>query len=256
MLLIIRALSYLYPQIRSVHISSKHNTTTVAYHYNDTGYSKMDNPGRLVITIIDEGHMQKSFSLSPQTGVTELLNHYRNFLCPICTNPNSLQFWHETTKASGPSRSLRSCSRHVASALAEPTKIEPNTPAGTLSIRDGDIIDVSIPQQVTRGACPLPPAQTLPNIHYLGHAVRSMGSSTIRPVDFVPNLPNRVKLRFEDCLGASLTLQLKRDTKFLKVLEAWAKHTRREVRVLRLLHDGDRVDGGLSIRDYEVSHPE
>ena len=135
----------------------------------------------------------------------------------------------------------------------------------------GDIIDVRITEQVTRGACPIPVEQTLPNIHYLSEKVpatrrggRTASTTPAAPSTYDPNslfIPpyqaagalvrvsqavqtttnDRITLTIRDQADASLTLRIKKTTPFKKVLDAYAKQAKRDPKTCRLYLDGQRL---------------
>ncbi|KAK3712849.1 Small ubiquitin-related modifier 1 [Vermiconidia calcicola] len=100
-------------------------------------------PPAIVVNIVDEGYYKKFFRFSTTADLKKPLNAYRSHICTQCSDVNMLEFWFETTKVSD---------NHTAKALG---------------MQDGDVIDVRISQPCTRGACPIPVEQTLPNIHYI-----------------------------------------------------------------------------------------
>ena len=145
-----------------------------------------------------------------------------------------------------------------------------DTPA-SLGMETGDIIDVRITEQVTRGACPVPPEQTLPNIHYLTaepptprRARHAASANPAAPSTYDPNslfIPpyqpegalvrvsqavqtttnDRITLTIRDQADASLTLRIKKTTPFKKVLDAYAKQAKRNPKTCRLYLDGQRL---------------
>src|ERR1700712_4937420 len=145
-------------------------------------------PGQITVTIQDEGYFKKSYSLRVTTGISELLRVYRANLCVECSNPEMLEFWYEATKVCCPYVILPPTERSQ-SKLEGDEEVTPKM----LEVQDGDIIDVRVTEQCTRGACPIPAAQTLPNIHYLVDAGVA-AEAGIQELDAVPEGPKRIKI--------------------------------------------------------------
>ena len=57
----------------------------------------------LTLQIVDEGYYRKFFALSPTTNLKKLLDAYRGHLCPLCSQPDLLDFWYDTTQVSSAS---------------------------------------------------------------------------------------------------------------------------------------------------------
>lgn len=128
------------------------------------------------------------------------------------------------------------------------SKIQDGHTAQSLNMTNGDIIDVRISTPCTRGACPIPPEQTLPNIHYLASAPRSLHpsaglsrSGAVKESQPVPENTERITITIKDQANASLTLRIKKNTPFRKILEAYAKQVQRPAFQCRLFLDGLRL---------------
>jgi small ubiquitin-related modifier len=110
---------------------------------------------------------------------------------------------------------------------------------------NGDIIDVRISMPCTRGACPIPPEQTLPNIHYLASTPRSLAgparAAGVQETQPVPENNDKITIMIKDQVNASLTLRVKKNTPFRKILEAYAKKAERPSVQCRLYLDGQRL---------------
>ncbi|KAK4544400.1 hypothetical protein LTR36_004291 [Oleoguttula mirabilis] len=171
---------------------------------------------RITVTLSDEGYFKKIVALKPNTNVKKLLDFYRAHLCTRCTNPELLDYWYETTR-----------------------QLENQTPK-ILGMRDGDIIDVRVKEHCTRGACPVPPQQTLPNIHYFVDADVPMDSS-LQARSEAPEGPDRITFSIRDMNGTQITLRMRRDTKMVQALQAFAHHVQKEVKDCRLCIDGKRI---------------
>lgn len=124
-----------------------------------------------------------------------------------------------------------------------------NQTAKILGMQDGDIIDVRIKEQCTRGACPIPAGQTLPNIHYLAHAPAptpaSQNDAAVREQDDEagPEAPDRILIHVKDVNNPSITLRMKKSTRMILAMQAFAHHIKREVKDCRFLCQGDRLNG-------------
>ena len=113
----------------------------------------------------------------------------------------------------------------------------------------GDIIDVRISVPVTRGACPIPTEQTLPNIHYLANDTQTPSNPTNIPTRFnavQPSKPvstntERITITIKDQVSASLTLRVKKNTPFRKILDAYARQAERQAWQCRMYLDGLRL---------------
>lgn len=174
-------------------------------------------PNTVTVTVVDEGYFKKVFRFSPTTNLKKLLDTYRAHICGTCSNANLLDFWYETTKVS---------EGHNANALGMQT---------------GDIIDVRVAEQCTRGACPLPPSQTLPNIHYLYQAP-NQESGPIQEQQEQPEEPKRITMTIKDQNGFEMVLRTKVDTLFRKIKNAYGAQADREAWLCRLFVDGQRLN--------------
>ena len=106
----------------------------------------------------------------------------------------------------------------------------------------GDIIDVRIAEHCTRGACPLPPSQTLSNIHYLVNPPAQV-CGPIQEQQEQPEAPNRITMTIKDQNGSEMLMRTKVDTPFQKIFDAFAKYVRRDTLRCRFHLDGQRLNG-------------
>lgn len=109
-------------------------------------------------------------------------------------------------------------------------------------MQNGDIIDVRIKEHCTRGACPVPPAQTLPNIHYLANATVT-AETAIQESQQAPNGPHRITFTIRDVNGTQITLRMKKNTRMIQAMQAFAHHVQKEIKDCRFLLDGQVVNG-------------
>lgn len=131
--------------------------------------------------------------------------------------------------------------------LRKVAQIEPHHTPGGMSMEDGDIIDVRTPQQHTRGACPLPPQQTLPNIHYLAQPTSAEAEAPDAEVQTTSELataPKRVKVNIEDTGGMKMEVTMKVNTKFKELIRTYAGKKEVDPKCIRFFFDGERVNEG------------
>lgn len=143
--------------------------------------------------------------------------------------------------------------------MTDPPQLEDTHTAEALGLTDGDIIDVRVPSQHTRGACPVPQQQTLPNIHYVvkseaggaddgGEDVTALapvnaGFQQNGPTGAHPTVPakQRLNLKIRDQADTSMEVTMKLDSHLGKAIEKFAAMVGKEVRMCRFLHDGRSV---------------
>ncbi|KAK5118255.1 hypothetical protein LTR85_008235 [Meristemomyces frigidus] len=183
-------------------------------------------PGRITITVLDQGYFKKSFHFKLNTNVKKVLDRYLAYLCPECTKPELVEFWYETTKLE-------------------------NQTAKILGMQDGDIIDVRIREQCTRGACPVPPGQTLPNIHYVAEAAPT-GEQAIQESQQAPEGPERLTFSVRDVNSTTMTLRMRKDTRMMQAMQAFAHHVQKEVKECRFLVGGRRLSGTETLETLEM----
>jgi hypothetical protein len=120
----------------------------------------------------------------------------------------------------------------------------------SLSMTTGDIIDVRISVPVTRGACPIPAEQTLPNIHYLADTNTANTPNpnnipsrfnAVQPSKPVSTNTERITITIKDQVSAGLTLRVKKNTPFRKILDAYARQAERQAWQCRMYLDGSRL---------------
>lgn len=111
-------------------------------------------------------------------------------------------------------------------------------------MQSGDIIDVQIAQQCTRGACPIPSQQTSPNIHYLTDAPsRPTGQGQIQEEEQQPEAPTRITLKVRDVNNVEMVFRTKIDTKLIQAMRTFATKVSKEVKECRFYVDGERLTG-------------
>lgn len=120
-------------------------------------------------------------------------------------------------------------------------------------MQDGDIIDVRIPQPCTRGACPIPAEQTLPNIHYLATApttaptLASASASTPAAQEAVeeqqegPAAPSRLSMRVREPNGTEMVVTVRKTIRMNNVMQAFAAQIRKQVKDCRFTLEGQRI---------------
>lgn len=117
---------------------------------------------------------------------------------------------------------------------------------------NGDVIDVRISQQHTRGACPVSPEQALPNIHYAvgenpevpASGPISVNKTQIQSQDVEESrstIPERFKVTVKDQKDFRLEFTLKPGSRFGPVIEEFCRRTGRSEQLCRFLHCGIRV---------------
>ena len=111
-----------------------------------------------------------------------------------------------------------------------------------LGVASGDIIDVRVIQQCTRGACPIIDGQTVPNIHYVRNA-SPPHANEIQEVEQPPEPPSRIALKLIDPRDHEMAFTIKVDSKMIHVLQAFATSVGKTVKDIRVMVDGDRVNG-------------
>ena len=130
----------------------------------------------------------------------------------------------------------------------------------SLNIEDGDIIDVRVSQRHTNGACPLPPQQTLPNIHYLAPVKPEPGTpdadDDVRAVQQQQReAPRRVKIVIQDLNGFTLESTLKVGTPFEGMMKEYARRKQLAVEDCKFVFDGVRVLTTQTPQEVGVSRP-
>lgn len=120
-------------------------------------------------------------------------------------------------------------------------------------MQDGDVIDVRITEHCTRGACPLPAGQTLPNVHYLSDTVvqrrkqEQQAQGIVEVQDAVeeqqagPEAPERITPTLRDHNNVEMLLHVKPHTRLRKIMKAFANHTGRDISELRFMRDSDKL---------------
>ncbi|KAK3721051.1 hypothetical protein LTR37_003341 [Vermiconidia calcicola] len=182
-------------------------------------------PPPIVVNIVDEGYYKKFFRFSPTTNLKKPLDAYRKHVCTQCSDISLLEFWFETTKVSD------------------------DHTAKTLGMQNGDVIDVRISQPCTRGACPIPAEQTLPNIHYLATPPTSTAaSSPTAPVQVEeqqqgPAAPSRLSMRIREPNGTEMVLTVRKTISMKNVMQAFAAQIRKQVKECRFTFEGQRIVG-------------
>ncbi|KAK5688528.1 Small ubiquitin- modifier 2 [Elasticomyces elasticus] len=161
-------------------------------------------PGFIAVNVIDQGYFSKRVGLKPAMHLKKVMDKYRSTLCPECTNSALLEFWHEGTKLSDQTGKM-------------------------LEIQDGDAIDVRVSEQCTRGSCPLPPQQTLPNIHYPAaqqHGANDEESDSDTIVAQDSEAPGRQRITFtmRNQNGVELTFCQKKTTPMRNAMKSYAEH--------------------------------
>lgn len=199
----------------------------------------------ITITIVDEGYFKKVFSLSPKTRLKKLLDRYRVHICDKCSNAVLLDFWYETTKVGN-----RVAYRDLVITYGKQVT-EAHT-AEELGMQTGDIIDIRVAEQCTRGSCPIPTEQTLPNIHYLADMPAHDRGSVLEQ-DEQPAAPKRITLKIRDQNGFEVTLAVKTCTPFRKIKEAFATQAEKDALVCRLCLDGKRLGDSHSPETVSMS---
>ena len=203
----------------------------------------------LTIWVKDEGFYEKEYLVRPSQRLKALLREYRSRLCTECTDATLLQFWFEATQVRRLGSPVRPGSRPFTK-CQQPKIGNHHTPTA-LGMADGDVIDVRIPHQHTRGPCPLSAEQTLPNIHYavidddpeppesLPASSQAQDQAIGEGSQSTP--PKRFKVTVKDQKDFRLEFTLKADSRFAPVIEEFCRRAGREERLCRFLHYGIRV---------------
>jgi hypothetical protein len=112
-------------------------------------------------------------------------------------------------------------------------------------MEDGDTIDVRVSIRHSRGGCPLPPQQTLPNIHYLVQEQPSDVSATGSLTQQLPRrtAPALISMTLKDCNGHEIALRMKKTAKMSRPMTSFAADVGREVKECRFMIDGQRING-------------
>ena len=116
-------------------------------------------------------------------------------------------------------------------------------------MQNGDIIDVRVTEQCTRGACPVPPQQRCPNIHYLAELLPSLSTGQTLKLHGQPEAPDRLAVTLKDINGFEWGVRMKVRTKVKKMMQAYAQQVKKELRVCRFWVDGVRLVGHETLED-------
>ena len=109
-------------------------------------------------------------------------------------------------------------------------------------MKTGDVIDVRIAVQTTRGACPLPPTQTAPNIHYLVRTP-SQPRDNIQERETQPPGEEVITLKLRSVNGLTMEFRIKMTSTLLIAMQTFAAQARRDFVDCRFLFDGEKVFG-------------
>jgi hypothetical protein len=101
---------------------------------------------------------------------------------------------------------------------------------------------------INSGACPLPPAQTVPNIHYPVTA----DANTIAPSQQGTSDAGRITITVRDLSSITATFRFKRTAKMQRVMESFAKQIERTMSECRFYYEGRRVQGDDTAESLEM----
>ncbi|KAK5702581.1 SUMO protein smt3 [Elasticomyces elasticus] len=187
-------------------------------------------PGRrITVRVKDGGYLEKSFSIDSTKSVKKIIDAYRGFLCGRCTRPETLEFWFQTTR------------------------LDTQT-AKILEIQHGDVIIMRTPIECSRGSCPLPASQKIPNIHYLVCNINNNNSANAFQASSIglPAAPPSVDFTIRDVNNIMMPFQTKMGTLLVHAMQAFASNVGKDVRKCRFLHDGRRVFGHQTPAELEM----
>ncbi|KAK4895382.1 SUMO protein smt3 [Elasticomyces elasticus] len=196
------------------------------------------------VIVNDDGYFRKQFGIKPNMSVKKLVDRYCRGLCLECTEPDIIEFWFETTKVG------TKCLNTGGVKLTH-RQLDDQT-AEALGLQKGDTIDVRMPEQCTRSSCPLPPGQTVPNIHYLYQAAMAKPKSTgegdveaeiEEPDGTPPATPDRIVFSIAKPGGESFKFHTKKTTPMARAMKVFAERNGLEVWQYRFLHEELRLIG-------------
>ena len=194
-------------------------------------------PARTTITIEDEGYFREAFNFPSNINLKIVLDAYCAHVCAQCSSTILMDFWYETTKASRVSPFPRTAMD------THGTQITDGHTAKALGMQNGDIIDMRVTEQCTRGACPVPPQQRCPNRHYLAEPLPSLSTGQILKLHGQPEAPDRLAVTLKEFNGFEWVVRMRVCTKVKKMMQAYAQQVRKVLRVCRFLVDGVRLVG-------------